>query len=47
MIKKIFILFLLLTVIAFAKVKKINDEFDGTYYYQTEHFYIANGMKMP
>lgn len=45
--QKIFILLILFTAILFAKIEKIDDEFDGTYYYQTEHFYIANGMKMP
>ena len=45
--KKTFILFFIISMVVFAKVEKIYDEFDGTYYYQTEHFYIANGMKMP
>lgn len=44
MIKKIFTLFLLFTIIASAKVKKINDEFDGTYYYQTEHYFIISSF---
>lgn len=35
--RKIIIIFLLIfTAIAFAKVEKIDDEFDGTYYYQTD-----------
>ena len=47
MVKKIFILFLIFIVIAFAKVKKIDDEFDGTYYYQTGHYFImSSGLKM-
>ena len=45
--QKTFILFFIISMVVFAKVEKIEDEFDGTYYYQTEHFYIANGMKMP
>ena len=45
--QKTLILFFIISMVVFAKVEKIYDEFDGTYYYQTEHFYIANGMKMP
>ena len=42
MIKKIILIFVLFTIIAFAKVEKIDDEFDGTYYYQTDSAIIRD-----
>lgn len=40
--QKIFILLILFTAILFAKVEKIDDEFDGTYYYQTDSVIIRD-----
>lgn len=40
--QKTFILFFLSAVIIFAKVEKIDDEFDGTYYYQTDSAFIRD-----
>lgn len=46
-IKKILILLLIIASVSYAKVEKINDEFDGTYYYQTKSLDIYDGLKVP
>ena len=40
--QKIILIFVLFTISLFAKVEKIDDEFDGTYYYQTDSVFIRD-----
>ena len=38
--QKTLILFFIISMLVFAKVEKIDDEFDGTYYYKTDSILI-------